>query len=205
MMTAAGIGEYTNALQTYFGCHCLLLLGLSTTAAAADYLRSSFGSLEDGQKVEAITLTNTHGVAVRIIALGAGIQTLMVPDRNGRPADVVLGYSNLADYLAKPQYFGSTVGRFANRIAKGRFVLDGKSYQLATGTAFDFRHAKAIGRDEQILYGKGYDHNWVISREPVQAPRLVARVEEPESGRVLEVLSNQPGIQFYYRFSIAKS
>jgi aldose 1-epimerase len=307
---------------------CLLLLGLSTAAMGADFVRSPFGILGDGQTVEAITLTNQHGVTVRIIALGASVQSLTTPDRNGKPADVVLGYANLADYLAKPQYFGSTVGRFANRIAKGRFVLDGKSYQLATnngpnslhgglrgfdkvlwkvdgvsrgasaavtfsyaspdgeegypgalavaatyrlnddnelsieyrattdkptlvnitnhsyfnlagegsadgvmrhlltipaaqftpvdstliptgefrsveGTAFDFRHAKAIGRDirsgndEQILFGKGYDHNWVISRGPVQAPRLVARVEEPESGRVLEVLSNQPGIQFY--------
>lgn len=307
---------------------CLLLLVLSTAAMGADFMRSPFGSLEDGRTVEAITLTNEHGVTVRIIALGAGVQSLSVPDRNGKPADVVLGYANLADYLAKPQYFGATVGRFANRIAKGRFVLDGKSHQLATnngpnslhgglrgfdkvlwkvdrvsrgasaavtfsyvspdgdegypgkltvaatyrlnednevsveyratadeptivnitnhsyfnlagegsadgvmghlltlpaaqytpvdatliptgefrsveGTAFDFRRAKAIGRDirsgrdEQILFGKGYDHNWVISRQPVQAPRLVARVEEPVSGRALEILSNQPGIQFY--------
>jgi aldose 1-epimerase len=76
-------------------------------------------------------------------------------------------------------------------------------FRSVAGTAFDFRRAKAIGRDirsgndEQILYGKGYDHNWVLSRTPVQAPRLVARVEDPESGRVMEVLSTQPGIQFY--------
>ena len=76
-------------------------------------------------------------------------------------------------------------------------------FRSVEGTAFDFRRAKAIGRDirsgrdEQILFGKGYDHNWVISRQPVQAPRLVARVEEPVSGRALEILSNQPGIQFY--------
>jgi aldose 1-epimerase len=71
------------------------------------------------------------------------------------------------------------------------------------GTVFDFRQATAVGQrvrdasDQQIVFGRGYDHNWVVSRRAAAEPRLMARVEEPTSGRVLEVLSAQPGIQFY--------
>jgi len=253
---------------------------------------------------------------------------LTAPDRGGRRADVVLGYPTLAGYLAKPEYFGATVGRVANRIARGRFTLDGRTYQTpvndgpnalhggtkgfdkvvrrvlnvqrgpaasvtlgytsahmdqgypgrlevtatyalnernelsvdyrattdrptvvnisnhtywnlggegsaagvmghrltlpadsftpvdqtliptgefrpVAGTVFDFRRPTVIGarvrdaRDQQIVFGKGYDHNWVVSRTAVPQPRLMARVEDPASGRVLEVLSAQPGIQFY--------
>jgi aldose 1-epimerase len=76
-------------------------------------------------------------------------------------------------------------------------------FRRVAGTAFDFRDPKPIGRDirdgrdPEILNGKGYDHNWVISRLPEQKSRLVARVEDPNSGRVMEILSNQPGVQFY--------
>src|SRR5258708_383966 len=87
---------------------CLPLLSISR-AEAADYARAPFGTLADGQTVEAIMLRNAHGVTVRIIALGASIQALSVPDRDGKAADVVLGYAGLADYLRKPQYFGATV------------------------------------------------------------------------------------------------
>jgi aldose 1-epimerase len=278
--------------------------------------------------VEAVTLTNGHGMRVRLIAYGASIQTVVVPDRHGRGADVTLGYPILQDYLDQPQYFGSTVGRVANRIAKGRFTLDGKNYQVpvnngpnslhggtkgfdkvlwtvaethggpsasvtfryvspdgemgypgtltvtatyalneanelsveyrattdrptlvnlsnhaywnlagegsadgamghlltipadhysptdataiptgefrpVAGTVFDFRKPMPVGArvrdasDPQIVYGRGYDHNWVVARSLSPEPRLLARVEEPASGRVMEVLSNQPGLQFY--------
>jgi aldose 1-epimerase len=251
-----------------------------------------------------------------------------VPDRHGQGADVTLGYPTIKGYLEQPQYFGSTVGRVANRIAKGQFTLDGKTYQvpvnngpnslhggtkgfdkvlwsvaethsgpsasttlryvspdgemgypgtltvtatyalneanelsvdyrattdrttlvnlsnhaywnlagegsaegamghlltipadhysptdataIPTGafrpvadTVFDFRKATPVGArvrdasDEQIVFGRGYDHNWVVARGLSATPRLLARVEEPRSGRVMEVLSNQPGLQFY--------
>lgn len=286
--------------------------------------REVFGKLPDGRSVEAVTLSNGHGVKVRIIAYGASIQSVITPDRDGKSGDITLGYANLRDYLDKPQYFGATVGRYANRIANGRFVLDGHTYQLpvnnganslhggtqgfdkvlwsidkvsqdsvalsyispdgdqgypgkltakatyaldeknqltveyrattdkptivnltnhaywnlsgegsgsimdqvltipggettpvdagliptgqfapVAGTPFDFRAGKPIGRDvrngasEQLLFGKGFDHNWVIGRKPVAAPRLVATVEDPKSGRVLEISSTMPGLQFY--------
>ena len=298
------------------------------SAWGADYARAAFGRTADGTEVEAITLTNGRGVSARIITLGASIQSLTAPDRAGRGADVALGYPTIEGYLAKPEYFGSTVGRVANRIARGRFTLDGQTYQTpvnngpnalhggtrgfdkvvwrvlnvqrgptasvslgytsphmdqgypgelqvtatyalnernelsvdyrattdrptvvnisnhaywnlggegssrgvmghlltipadsytpvdenliptgefrsVAGTVFDFRKPMVIGdrvreaRDQQIVFGRGYDHNWVVSRRAAAQPRLMARVEDPVSGRVLEVLSAQPGIQFY--------
>ena len=301
-------------------------LALAVSASAATVDRAPFGTA-DSQPVEAITLDNGR-VRATIITWGAALQSLIVPDRAGRPADVVLGHPTIDGYVAKPEYFGATVGRVANRIARGRFVLDGHAYQTpvnnganalhggtkgfdkrvwsvrdmasgpvahvtlaltsadgdqgypgtltatatytlnaagelgveyrattdkptivnlsnhsywnlggegspggvmghrltipadsflptdagaiptgefrpVAGTVFDFRNPTPIGArvrdasDEQIRFGRGYDHNWVIARHVAAAPRLVARVEDPVSGRVLELLSDQPGLQFY--------
>ena len=287
--------------------------------------RETFGTLGDGRAVEAVTLGGEDGISARIITYGASLQALMAPDAKGVPIDVTLGHSTLQPYLVQPQYFGATVGRYANRIAGGRFTLDGRDYQVPVnnganslhggdrgfdralweivdeapgrsvtlrhvspngdqgypgtltatahyalegnelsveyqattdrptvanlsnhaywnlsgegsaqgamghlltipadhylptdegaiptgefrpvdGTAFDFRTARAVGdhvrdaTDEQIRLGKGYDHNWVIDRDVAEAPRLLARLEDPFSGRVLETWSNQPGLQFY--------
>ncbi|MEA3048244.1 MAG: aldose 1-epimerase [Sphingomonadales bacterium] len=300
----------------------------STGPAAPGVTRSEFGRLADGRTVEAIGLANSNGMAARIVTYGAAIQSVMVPDRRGALADVALGHASLEDYVGHPQYFGATVGRVANRIADGRFTLDGRAYRVpvnngpnslhggtqgfdkvvweaiavtddptpgvtlryvspdgemgypgtltvtvayrldetntlsveyeattdrttlcnlsnhaywnlagegsaegamghrlaipaeyylptdataiptgelrpVAGTAFDFREPAVIGArvrdatDEQIVFGRGYDHNWVVAREVSAAPRLLARLEEPESGRVMEILSNQPGVQFY--------
>ncbi len=290
--------------------------------------RESFGRLPDGGEAEAITLRNAAGMSARVITFGAAIQSVIVPDRKGRMADVALGFATLNEYLADTAYFGATVGRVANRIAGGRFELDGRSYQVpvnngpnalhggtrgfdkvdwavvgtaetpvpsvtlrhispdgdqgfpgrleavatysldgkgrltidyratadrptlvnltnhaywnlagegapegamdhlltipadhflptdataipsgefrpVAGTPFDFRQPIAVGArvreggDEQIGFGRGYDHHWAVSRDRADAPRLLARVEEPRSGRVLEVHSDQPGLQFY--------
>jgi len=306
------------------------ILGLATlsmAAHAADAKRETFGSMPDGSKVDAVVLSNAHGTTARIIALGASIQSLATPDRNGKSENIALGYATLADYLGNPQYFGATVGRYANRIAKGKFTLGGHAYSVpvnngvnslhggskgfdkvlwtvgevkhdagkasvtlsyvspdgdmgypgkltatvtytldeanhlsidyrattdkttivnlsnhaywnlsgegsgsvmehrltipgeaylpvdagsiptgeirkVAGTPFDFRQAKPIGRDirtndAQLLNGHGYDHNWVISKDEAPALRVVARVEDPASGRVLTLKSSKPGLQFY--------
>jgi aldose 1-epimerase len=286
-----------------------------------------FGILEEGRTVDAYTMSNTRGSSIRLLTYGATIQSIVVPDRHGRNADVVLGYASLKDYLSGRDYSGATIGRVANRIARASFILDRAAHQLSvndganslhgghrgfdkvlwqaaeengdptrvalryisndgeegypgrltvtaifglnesneisidysavcdqptivnisnhayfnlagegsrrgvmdhllrifadeftpvdealipTGeiksvidTPFDFREAKAIGRglgtgrDRQIVYGGGYDHNFVVSRTVTEDLRLVARVEDPISGRVMEVLSNQPGLHFY--------
>ncbi len=314
--------------RKWLGGWVVLITALASGAHAADAERSVFGKTQDGRTVDAVTLTNRAGMSVRVISLGASIQSVMTPDRQGRMADVALGYNEAERYITEPEFFGSTVGRFANRIAKGRFVLDGKTYQLPTndgpnslhggtkgfdkvvwdvvevkegptasvtfryvspngdqgypgqltttatyalnennelsvdyrattdrptivnlsnhaywnlagegspegamghlltipadaytptdataiptgeirpveGTAFDFRKPTPIGQrvrdysDEQLRFGKGYDHNWVVSRQRSAQPRVVARVEDPGSGRVMEIVSDQPGIQFY--------
>ena len=296
-------------------------------AAAAEARRERFGQLDDGTVVESVTLTNSRGMSARVITLGATLQSLVVPDRDGNGDDVTLGYDTAAEYLAKPQYFGATVGRFANRIARGRFMLDGREYALETnngpnhlhggtrgydkrvwtlesvegganasvtlayrspdgeggypgtlnvtatyslsddnrltityratsdrptivnvtnhalfnlageraardamdarltlhasaytpvdatliptgeirpvaGTPFDFRTPAPIGArirngsDEQIRIGRGYDHNFIVDGT-AGSLRPVLRLEDPGSGRVMEMSATAPGVQFY--------
>ena len=92
--------------------------------------RSVFGTLEDGTPVYEFKLTNARGLAAKVITYGATLTELWVPDRTGKLSDVVLGFDELKGYLGKHPWFGSTVGRVANRIAHGKFTLDGKEYSL---------------------------------------------------------------------------
>lgn len=288
----------------------------------------AFGTVE-GQPVDQYTLSNKNGIEVKILTYGAIIQSLMVPDRDGTLGNIVLGFDNIDDYVAKSPYFGALVGRYANRIALGKFTLDGTTYTLAinndpntlhggvkgfdkqiytakesqssdgvslelsrvspdgeegypgaltysviytltdkdelrmeykattdkttvvnlsnhsyfnlsgegsgsvfdhmlhlnasmytpvdetliptgeivptSGTPFDFTTAKPIGQDirdgsdPQIIIGRGYDHNFVLDRpkDDTTSLQLAARVADPASGRVLEMHTTQPGIQFY--------
>jgi aldose 1-epimerase len=286
-----------------------------------------FGTTAAGEQVDRYTLANGH-LRVRILTYGGILQTIEVPDRRGRSANVTLGFDNLADYEQRSPYFGCITGRYANRIALGRFTLDGTTYQLpinnppnslhggtvgfdkhvwaatpfqsrhevglrlrftspdgdqnypgtlttevvytltkhngirmdyrattdaptvvnltnhayfnlagegsgtiddhklllkasrytpvdptliptgaidpVAGTPMDFTRPTAIGarnRDgfEQLVIGRGYDHNWVLDRRDGTFTQLelAARVTEPRSGRVLSVLTTEPGIQFY--------
>lgn len=305
----------------------VLMAAINLPTWGADAKRAEFGALSDGRKVEAVELSNTQGMSARILTLGATLQSLAVPDRMGESADVVLGHRSAAEYLAKPQFFGVTVGRYANRIAKGTFTLDGKTYTLpvndapnhlhggahgfdkalwtidsvtsgspasvvlshtsrdgdagypgtlevtatyslnddhelaieyrattdqptvvnitnhayfnlrgaasgadvlehrlrvvadaftpvdatliptgeirpVAGTPFDFRKLTAVGarirdgRDAQLRFGRGYDHNFVLNGAAGEL-RLAARLEEPISGRVLELFATAPGLQLY--------
>lgn len=290
--------------------------------------RSLFGHMPDGRAVEAVTLVAENGSRATVIAYGASLQAMIVPDRHGTFADVTLGHATLLEYFANAAYFGASIGRVANRIAGGRFMLDGTEYRVpanngpnalhggpegfdkalwtiagtgdipapfvrlahtscdgdqgfpgtmhvtaeymldadgelsityrattdqptpvnlthraywnlagegsdagamdhlltipaqhflptdetaiptgnfapVAGTPFDFREPQVIGArvgddaHEQIRIGHGYDHTWVVDRERASAPRLLARLSHPGSGRVLEVRSTQPGVQFY--------
>ena len=91
---------------------------------------SPFGTLEDGTKVEIFTLTNSRGATAKVTTYGATLTELWIPERSGKMGDVVLGFDSLQGYLGKHPWFGATVGRVANRIAKGKFTLDGKEYSL---------------------------------------------------------------------------
>jgi aldose 1-epimerase len=309
----------------------LCAAGLLGCAAANPAIPSSrmqvsklpFGKTADGASVDIFTLRNKKGAEARILNYGGIVVSLTMPDRNGQMGDVTLGYDNLESYLKDSPFFGALVGRYGNRIARGKFTLNGKEYTLAInngpnalhggikgfdkviweartlpttegpalelryvskdgeegypgnlsvtavytltennalkiqysastdqetilnlthhsyfnlagkgdvlnyqvmipadtftpvdstliptgelkpveGTPFDFRKPTAIGAridqdDEQLKFGGGYDHNWVI-KKPLGKLGLMARVYDPASGRVLEVLSTEPGLQFY--------
>src|SRR6185312_2184021 len=133
-----------------FAFAAVALLGLCGTAQAATATRGAFGQLADGSKVEAVTLTNSAGMSAKIMTLGATLQSLVVPDRSGKKEDVVLGYDTAQEYLSRPDYFGASVGRYANRIAKGKFSLDGKSVTLATNDGPNNRHGGPKGFDKRM-------------------------------------------------------
>lgn len=116
----------------------------------ATVLKSLFGKLPSGKAVHLFTLRNAHGLVAKITNYGTIITELHVPDRRGRLSDVVLGFDNLAQYLKGHPYFGCTTGRVANRIAKGRFSLDGKSYKLAVNNGPNALHGGIKGFDKQL-------------------------------------------------------
>jgi aldose 1-epimerase len=311
----------------------LLLVGImmtwhlpATAEAKSTMKKQPFGKTSDGRDVELYTLTNKKGMEVAITNFGGIIVALKAPDRNGKFDDVVLGYDSLDGYLTNKAFFGALIGRYGNRIAHGKFPLNGANYTLpkndgdntlhggpegfnkrlwtakdvsgakgqaleltymskdgeegfpgnltvkvvytltdqneltitysattdketvvnltnhsyfnlagqGTGdilghqlmirgdhitavddtliptgelrpvkdTPFDFTHATAIGArinqdDPQIKVGKGYDHNWVLNAHGPHSPVLAAEAYEPNSGRVLQVLTVEPGVQFY--------
>ena len=304
----------------------VLMLGTLVPAGGVQFkggVRMEAFGKADGKPVELYTLTNAKGMKAQIMTYGATLTGLWVPDRDGKLADVVLGFDDLQGYLKGHPFFGSTVGRVANRIAKGKFTLDGKEYKLATNngpnhlhggvkgfdkkvwkaevvqgdggagvrfsyrspdgeegypgnldatctytltdknelridftaktdkatpvnlahhgyfnlagassgdilghemmiaadkytptddtliptgkiepvkrTAYDFTKAKPIGKDLKELKNDpiGYDTNFVLRREDGKGPHLAAKVREPKSGRVMEVRTTEPGVQFY--------
>ena len=314
----------------YFICFLslLLLIFSSCTTNGKDQMieKKLFGKLDDGREVYLYTLKNSSGAQVQIINYGARVVSLTMPDRNGNFADIVTGYDSLKSYVHDNSYFGAIVGRYGNRIDKGKFTLDGKEYQLTindgrnslhggkigffkafwnaepveskegpslklslvspdgdegypgtvtatvtytltnndelkidyTGTTdkptifnpthhsyfnlsgnfdntildeklfidadsttpvnneliptgeiapventpMDFRKPTAIGSrinddNEQIKFGRGYDHNWVLNNYKKGIVREVASLYDSTSGRFMEVYTDQPGLQFY--------
>jgi len=128
---------------------CALAL-LADGAQAAEAHRDDGGRLADGRTVDAIVLSNAHGVSARILAYGATLQQFIAPDRDGHPADIVLGLPDAGAYEAHETYFGVTVGRFANRIAGGTFTLDGKVYRLPLNDRANSLHGGTHGFDRQL-------------------------------------------------------
>jgi aldose 1-epimerase len=109
-----------------------------------------FGTTPDGTKVDRYTLTNGQGMRVRILTYGGIIQSIETPSRHGRTANIALGFDNLTDYIERSPYFGCITGRYANRIAKGQFSLDGVSYQLAVNNGVNHLHGGNVGFDKRI-------------------------------------------------------
>lgn len=153
-----------NVIQSFIICTFALFIALCAplwAASAPTVEKQDFGTA-DGQPISLYTLTNSHGMSVSIMNYGATVVKLIVPDRNGKEGDVVLGFDDLSGYLKKDNdpYFGATIGRYGNRIAKGQFSLDGHSYQLPINNGSNSLHGGVKGFDKQVWQAK------VVSTNP---------------------------------------
>ena len=128
-----------------------LSLAAGAAIAAPDTItQKPFGTAPGGQKVSLYTLTNRSGMVVKITNYGGIVTSILVPDRNGKMGDVVLGYDNVAGYIKGSPYFGALIGRYANRIAKGKFTLNNKTYTLAVNNGVNHLHGGKIGFDKKV-------------------------------------------------------
>jgi aldose 1-epimerase len=130
-------------------CTLLLAACLPAYAQPAGVSKSAFG-VAGGRAVDLYVLTNSRGMVAKVATYGATLTELDVPDRSGKLGDVVLGFDDLGGYLGKEPFFGATVGRVGNRIAKGRFTLDGRVYQLALNDGPNHLHGGVRGFDKVV-------------------------------------------------------
>jgi aldose 1-epimerase len=126
------------------------LIGCATAGPQVYIDKEPFGMTPDGVAVDLYTLRNAHGCEARITNYGGIVVSLKVPDRQGNLGDVVLGFDNLTDYVEKSPYFGSLIGRYGNRIAKGKFTLGGKTYSLAVNDGPNHLHGGVKGFDKVV-------------------------------------------------------
>ena len=134
----------------------ITVLGLLTfdTVGLAGIRHTVFANTAEGTSVELFTLKNSKGVEAEITNYGGIVVSLKVPDRNHRLDDVVLGFADLDSYRRKHPYFGALVGRYANRIAKGAFALEGKTYKLAVNNGENSLHGGLVGFDKRVWGAK---------------------------------------------------
>ncbi len=143
-----------SALTVLFVLASCLIAGVAS--AEQSLTKKPFGKTAEGVEVDLYTLTNSRGMQVSITNFGGIIVSLLAPDRNGKLDDVVLGFDKLDSYLVKNPYFGVVVGRYGNRIAKGRFTLDGKQYVLACNSGKHHAHGGVKGFDKVVWRARGY-------------------------------------------------
>src|SRR4030095_24791 len=129
----------TKLSLTFVLCAVMLVLKVDALGQAG-VQRKDFGKTPEGQNVDIYTLTNSRGAEAKITNYGGIVTSLKVPDRTGQPGDVVLGFDNLDAYLKGHPYFGAIIGRYGNRIAKGRFSLNGVEYKLAVNNGANHLH-----------------------------------------------------------------
>jgi aldose 1-epimerase len=144
------------ALLNQIGCISKPASTPGVAAVTREVRRAPFGRTADGQPVELFTLTNAHGIEVRLTNYGGIITSLKTPDRSGRFDDIVLGYDSVNGYLRNSPYFGAIVGRYGNRIAKGRFTLDGTTYRLAVNNGPNSLHGGMRGFDKVVWTAKPF-------------------------------------------------
>ncbi len=138
--------------------------------------QAAFGSTKEGAAVEIYTLTNRNGVIAKVMTYGATLTELLVPDKAGTPGNIVLGFDTIEPYLAGVPYFGCTVGRVGNRIAKGAFTLNGKTYKLATNNGPNHLHGGLKGFDKVVWKAE------VVPSSGGQAVKFTYRSPDGEEG-----------------------
>ena len=149
---------------------------LSTAQNKPTIEKKAFGSTPSGEEVFEYTLKNANGIEMGVITYGGIIRTLLVPDRDGNFEDVVLGYDNLQGYLDETPYFGAIIGRYGNRIAKGKFSLDGEEYELATNNIGNHLHGGIVGFDKVVWQGEA------IEKDDEVALKMTYTSEDMEEG-----------------------
>src|SRR5208282_1356685 len=138
-------------------CLTSIAFSASFTQGALMVKKEAFGTTPDGKAVELYTLTNTHGLEVRVMTYGGIIVSLQTPDKRGKFADITLGFDALAGYLGASPYFGALVGRYGNRIGNGKFTLDGKEYTLAKNNGPNALHGGLKGFDKVVWQAQSFE------------------------------------------------
>ncbi|MGE5244175.1 MAG: aldose epimerase family protein [Betaproteobacteria bacterium] len=131
--------------------------GARAHAGRVPPVRAGFGTMPDGTPIDVFTITNAHGIEIRAITYGGVITSIRTPDRAGRFDDIVLGFDRLEDYVQRSPYFGAIIGRYGNRIARGRFTLDGRAYTLATNDGPNHLHGGVKGFDKAVWRGEPFE------------------------------------------------
>ena len=134
----------------------------STLASKPGITVTDWGTF-DGKPVHLFTLSNNNGIQVKISDYGGTITSFVAPDKNGKNSSIVIGLDSLSGYTAGVPYFGATVGRYGNRIAKGKFTLNGKTYSLAVNNGQNHLHGGTKGFDKQV---------WTVSDTAANKPQL---------------------------------
>ncbi len=137
--------------------------------------RAPYGKTPGGEAVELFTLTNDHGNSIKMTNYGAIIVAIEVPDRDGNRSNVTLGFKDFSGYLERHPYFGATVGRFCNRIANGKFSIDGEEYRLATNNGPNHLHGGIVGFDKQVWSVETLSPSDVASLKVTQSPGVGLR------------------------------
>lgn len=184
----------------YFLIAILLLITSATLAnAQATVTRESFGKTATGEAVALYTLRNIHGVEAKITNYGGIVVSLKVPDRNGKFDDIVLGFNDFESYLKSHPYFGAIIGRYGNRIAKGRFTLNGVEYKLAVNNGENHLHGGIKGFDKVLWKGQ---HHRTKAGVSVDLTYLSEDGEEGYPGnlqvRVIYTLTNNNELKIEY-------
>ncbi len=168
------MGRMSLLRTSAFSPLALSALALLSGLASASVTKAPFGRTKDGKAVEVYTLTNRAGASVRVMTYGATLTSVRVPDRSGAMGDVILGFDDLASYegkVARGTYLGAIAGRYANRIAAGRFSLDGKEYTLPINNPPNSLHGGTVGFDRKI---------WrAVAKETKGGPSVTLALRDP--------------------------